>query len=109
MEAGGLEDGEYSLGGQKVIVKDNAARLENGALAGSVSAMNSMVRNFYNNTDLTVVEAINLASLNPATAIHVADKKGSIEIGKDADFALFDDDFNCSMTICTGDIVFEQK
>lgn len=75
MEAGGLEDGEYSLGGQKVIVKDNAARLENGALAGSVSAMNSMVRNFYNNTDLTVVEAINLASLNPATAIHVADKK----------------------------------
>lgn len=109
MEAGGLEDGEYSLGGQKVIVKDNAARLENGALAGSVSALNSMVRNFYNNTDLTVVEAINLASLNPATAIHVADKKGSIEIGKDADFALFDDDFNCSMTICTGDIVFERK
>lgn len=109
MEAGGLEDGEYSLGGQKVIVKDNAARLENGALAGSVSALNSMVRNFYNNTDLTVVEAINLASLNPATAIHVADKKGSIEIGKDADFALFDDDFNCGMTICTGDIVFERK
>lgn len=109
MEAGGLEDGEYSLGGQKVIVKDNAARLENGSLAGSVSALNSMVRNFYNNTDLTIVEAINLASLNPATAIHLADKKGSIEIGKDADFALFDDDFNCNMTICTGDIVFEQK
>ncbi|WP_300275974.1 N-acetylglucosamine-6-phosphate deacetylase [Peptacetobacter sp.] len=109
MEAGGLEDGEYSLGGQKVIVKDNAARLENGSLAGSVSAMNSMVRNFYNNTNLTVVEAINLASLNPATAINVSDKKGSIEIGKDADFALFDDDFNCSMTICTGDIVFEQN
>lgn len=107
MEAGGLEDGIYSLGGQKVIVKDKAARLENGALAGSVSAMNDMVNNFYKNTDLTIVEAINLASKNPAQAIGLYDRKGSIEVGKDADIAIFDENMRCKMTICTGDIVYK--
>ena len=107
MEAGGLEDGEYSLGGQKVIVKNNAARLESGALAGSVSALNSMVSNFYNNTNLSIVEAINLASKNPAEAIKVSDRKGTLEIGKDADIAIFDENFNCKMTICKGDIVYK--
>ena len=107
MEAGGLEDGEYSLGGQKVIVKNNAARLESGALAGSVSALNSMVSNFYNNTNLSIVEAINLASKNPSEAIGVSDRKGTIEIGKDADIAIFDENLKCKMTICKGDIVYK--
>ncbi|EHJ31037.1 N-acetylglucosamine-6-phosphate deacetylase [Clostridioides difficile 050-P50-2011] len=107
IEAGGLEDGNYSLGGQKVIVKGNEARLENGALAGSVLSLNKMVFNFLDNTNLKVNEAINLASLNPATSLGINDKKGSLEIGKDADIAVFDENLDCKMTICLGEVVYK--
>lgn len=107
IEAGGLEDGNYALGGQKVIVKGNEARLENGALAGSVLSLNKMVFNFLDNTNLKVNEAINLASLNPATSLGINDKKGSLELGKDADIAVFDDNLDCKMTICLGEVVYK--
>ncbi|EQF26274.1 N-acetylglucosamine-6-phosphate deacetylase [Clostridioides difficile CD160] len=107
IEAGGLEDGDYALGGQKVIVKGNEARLENGALAGSVLSLNKMVFNFLENTNLKVNEAINLASLNPATSLSINDKKGSLEIGKDADIAVFDENLDCKMTLCLGEVVYK--
>ncbi|HBG5345624.1 TPA: N-acetylglucosamine-6-phosphate deacetylase [Clostridioides difficile] len=107
IEAGGLEDGNYALGGQKVIVKGNEARLENGALAGSVLSLNKMVFNFLDNTNLKVNEAINLASLNPATSLEIDDKKGSLEIGKDADIAVFDENLDCKMTLCLGEVVYK--
>ncbi|HBF2807841.1 TPA: N-acetylglucosamine-6-phosphate deacetylase [Clostridioides difficile] len=107
IEAGGLEDGNYSLGGQKVIVKGNEARLENGALAGSVLSLNKMVFNFLDNTNLKVNEAINLASLNPATSLGINDKKGNLEIGKDADIAVFDENLDCKMTLCLGEVVYK--
>ena len=107
MEAGGLEDGTYSLGGQAVIVKDGAARLESGSLAGSVSSLNNMVRNFYENTNLKINEAIHLASLNPAKSLGIDDMKGSLDIGKDADISIFDENLNCYMTISSGEIIFK--
>ncbi|MEG2246376.1 MAG: N-acetylglucosamine-6-phosphate deacetylase [Peptostreptococcaceae bacterium] len=107
MEAGGLENGTYSLGGQAVIVKDGAARLESGSLAGSVSSLNSMVKNFYKNTNLNINEAVHLASLNPAKSLGIDNKKGSLDIGKDADIAIFDNDLNCTMSISNGEIIFK--
>ncbi|MGL4912066.1 MAG: N-acetylglucosamine-6-phosphate deacetylase [Romboutsia sp.] len=108
IEAGGLEPGEYSLGGQKVIVKDNQARLESGSLAGSVMSLNRMVYNFMNNTELDIRKAIKLASINPAKSIKIDNKKGSIEIGKDADIAIFDENINCYMTINNGKIIYKK-
>lgn len=108
IEAGGLEDGEYSLGGQKVIVKSNQARLESGSLAGSVMPLNKMVYNFMNNTNLDIKKVIKLASINPAKSIGIDNKKGSIEIGKDADIAIFDENINCHMTINCGKIIYKK-
>ncbi|MGL6108050.1 N-acetylglucosamine-6-phosphate deacetylase [Romboutsia sp.] len=108
MRAGCMKDGEYDLGGQKVIVKDNAARLESGSLAGSVLTLNKAVYNFFENTDLGINEAIQLASLNPAKSISVDNRKGSLEIGKDADIAIFDEDMNCHLTIVEGQIVYNK-
>ena len=108
IEAGGLEDGEYSLGGQKVIVKSNQARLESGSLAGSVMPLNKMVYNFMNNTNLDMRKVIKLASINPAKSIGIDNKKGSIEIGKDADIAIFDKDINCHMTINCGKVIYKK-
>lgn len=108
IEAGGLEDGIYSLGGQKVIVKENQARLENGALAGSVMTLNRMVNNILNNTNLKVNEAVKLASLNPARSLRIDNNKGSIELGKDADIAIFDENLDCHMTISEGKIIYKK-
>lgn len=108
IEAGGLDEGEYSLGGQKVIVKDNQARLESGNLAGSVMPLNKMVYNFMNNTNLDINKVIKFASINPAKSIKIDDRKGSLEIGKDADIAIFDEKLNCYMSINNGEIIYKK-
>ena len=64
--AGGLPDGEYSLGGQPIFVKGIECRLADGTIAGSVLKLNDAVRNLRENAHLSLCEAVNAASLNPA-------------------------------------------
>jgi len=85
MRAGGLADGSYSLGGQDVIVKGIECRMTDGTIAGSVLSLNAAIRNMLTHTDLSVHKVVNMASLNPAKAIHLDRTRGSIEAGKDAD------------------------
>ncbi len=106
IEAKYMPDGEYSLGGQPVFVKDNAARLASGTLAGSTLKMNEGVRNFRNTLNLSFTDAVDCATINPAKNLHVDDRKGSIEVGKDADFVVVDEDYNVYMTICRGKVVY---
>jgi N-acetylglucosamine-6-phosphate deacetylase len=108
LRSGGLEDGEYTLGGQKIFLKGIECRLEDGTIAGSVLTLNKAVYNVLNNSDLTVYEAVNCASLNPATLLGMEDRKGSIEIGKDADIIIADEKFDIIKTIIGGSIKFER-
>lgn len=105
MRAAGLEDGEYELGGQKVIVNNGAARLENGGLAGSTLNLKDAVYNMVSMLNIPIQDAVRMASLSPAKAIGVSKHKGSIEIGKDADMLLFDDDINISSVFISGNCV----
>ena len=105
MRAAGLEDGEYELGGQKVIVNNGAARLENGGLAGSILNLKDAVYNMVSTLNIPIQDAVRMASLSPAEAIGVSKHKGSIEIGKDADMLLFDDDINISSVFISGNCV----
>ena len=106
MEAKYMPDGKYMLGGQDVYVKDNAAKLENGTLAGSTLKLNEGVRNFRNTLGISLEDAVDCATINPAKVLGVDDRKGSIEVGKDADLIVVDDNFNVYMTICRGKIVY---
>lgn len=107
LPAGGLPYGEYTLGGNKIVYRDIVCRLEDGTVAGSVLKMNKGVWNVYKNSSIPLWECVNCASLNPATAIGVDDKKGSIEIGKDADIVILDNEFNVEKTIKKGEIKYE--
>ena len=107
LPAGGLPYGEYTLGGNKIIYRDIVCRLEDGTVAGSVLKLNKGVWNVYNNSSIPLWECVNCASLNPATAIGVDDTKGSIEIGKDADLVILDNDFEVVKTIKKGDVKYE--
>lgn len=104
MRAGGMEDGDYTLGGQHVIKTGIKCLLEDGTIAGSVLKLNEGVRNFKNNTTLTLPQVIACASLNPAKAIGEEDSIGSLEVGKCADIVIFDDEFNAVTTIINGSI-----
>jgi N-acetylglucosamine-6-phosphate deacetylase len=106
MRAGCQAEGISELGGQKIIVKNNSARLEDGTLAGSILTLNTAVKNILEHTDLKLYEAVALASYNPAKDIGLEHKKGSLEIGKDADITIFDDNFLVSCTIVEGKTVF---
>ncbi|WDV45883.1 N-acetylglucosamine-6-phosphate deacetylase [Clostridiaceae bacterium M8S5] len=107
MRAGGLGSGEYDLGGQKVIVDSNSARLQDGTLAGSILRMNDAVRNIYNNTSLSLYEVVRMATSNPARAIGVDKFKGSLSKNKDADIVIFNEDLNIFKTIVNGNIVYK--
>lgn len=107
IEAGGMADGRFSLGGQAVLVKNGTARLHDGTLAGSVLKLNQGLYNFYKNTNSELYEVFKMASLNPAKELKMDDKKGSVEIGKDADFILVDKDFNVKATYVKGNCVFK--
>ena len=107
LPAGGLPFGEYTLGGAKIIYRDIVCRLEDGTVAGSVLKLNKGVWNVFTNSNIPLYECVNCATLNPATTLGVADKKGSLEIGKDADIIITDAQFNIEKTIIKGDIKYE--
>lgn len=105
--AGGMPDGEYSLGGQPIFVKGVECLLEDGTIAGSVLRLNDAVKNYKDNTSLPLWKAVAAASLNPARAIGIDDRKGSLEPDKDADIIITDDDFNIKKTIIGGKVKYE--
>jgi len=107
LPAGGLPYGEYTLGGAKIIYRDIVCRLEDGTVAGSVLHLNHGVWNVYTNSNIPLYECVNCASLNPATAMGIADRKGSLEIGKDADIVITDNNFEVQKTIIRGECRYE--
>lgn len=102
IRAGGMPDGDYTLGGQPVKKEGIACLLEDGTIAGSVLTLNQAVKNLYDHTGLTLPQAFACATLNPATVVGEADRIGSLEVGKVADIILCDDNLMVSRTIING-------
>ena len=106
MRAKWLPDGVSELGGQTVIVNGGEARLENGALAGSVLKMNEAVRNMVEKVGVDLCTAIDYATANPAKSLGVYNERGSIAVGKRADFTVLDEHFNVIATFVGGKKIF---
>jgi N-acetylglucosamine-6-phosphate deacetylase len=103
VNASGLGNGDFQVGGLDVVVKDREARLkDSGALAGSVLTLNRAVKNTMDWTGISVNQAVRMASLNPACVLGISEDVGSIEVGKLANLAVFDRDFNAVATILRG-------
>ncbi|MFZ2054207.1 MAG: N-acetylglucosamine-6-phosphate deacetylase [Candidatus Aminicenantales bacterium] len=103
LNAAGLGEGEYRVGGLDVVVRNGQARLkESGALAGSILTLNQAVKNVIDWTGVSVPQAVRMASLNPARVLGLDSHMGSIEGGKLANLAVFDRDFSIVTTILRG-------
>jgi N-acetylglucosamine-6-phosphate deacetylase len=104
----GMPDGEYAIDDRKIEIENGAARLEDGTLAGSTVTMDRAVYHFLQAIDKPFEKAWQTASLNAARAIGVADHKGSLEVGKDADLIIIDDDISIYLTVAEGRVVYRE-
>jgi N-acetylglucosamine-6-phosphate deacetylase len=104
----GLCDGEYYLGGQKVYLKDGKCVLSDGTIAGSSLKLNKAIYNFTKHTEYNFEKVIELATINPAKYIGVDNKKGTLDIGKDADITIIDDKLEIYYTLGKGKTLYEK-
>lgn len=104
--AGGMPDGEYSLGGQPIFLKGIQCLLADGTIAGSVLKLNNAVKNVLDATDLDVPAVVSMATINAAKAIREDHRIGSLENGKDADIIIADGNFNIIRTVKGGRVIY---
>ncbi|WP_414839635.1 N-acetylglucosamine-6-phosphate deacetylase [Carnobacterium sp. TMP28] len=104
MRAKGMPDGESELGGQKVLVKDKQARLVDGTLAGSVLEFQDAFKNMMAFTNCGIADAVKMSSVNQAKEFGLT-KKGTLEVGKDADMVLFNQALDLEETISFGEMI----
>jgi N-acetylglucosamine-6-phosphate deacetylase len=104
--AGLPEGSRFRMGGLEYDVCDGVGMLlDRTAFAGSTTLLNQMIPVLTEQVGIGLVEAIRMASLTPARVIGVADRKGSLEPGKDADIAIFEPDFQAWRVIIAGQLL----
>lgn len=107
MMACGLGDGQYTLGGQDVTLKGNVATLtELGNIAGSVTNLMKCMKTAVQEMHIPLESAIKCATANPAKAIGIYDRYGSLAPGKQADVVLLDKNLEIKYIIKSGEVVF---
>lgn len=94
----------YLFGGNEIeIYPDGSAHLvDSGKLAGSTLRLNQGLRILVEEAMVPFNYAINSCTVNPARCIGVADRKGVIGVGMDADLAVLEQDYNVRQTYCMG-------
>lgn len=93
MAATGAGDGSYRLGDMDVVVRDGVARLvEGGNIAGSTLTLDVAFRRAVQESGFSVPDAVRAISARPAELMRVADRVGSLAVGRRADLCVLDDD-----------------
>ena len=109
MRATELEDGIYDLGGQQVRVEDGLCKLVEGdTLAGSTLDLNKARKNMKRWLQLSDITLAKLTATNSAKLLGLYENKGSIDIGKDADFYIIDENEDVLLTVSEGEIIFQK-
>jgi len=113
MRAAGMPEGNSILGsltnGLPVLVEDGVAKLpDRSSFAGSVATTNQLVRNMVQLADVSLLDAVRMASTTPARIMGVESRKGSLVAGKDADLVVFDENVTIHTTIIRGHPVYSR-
>ena len=114
MRGAGMPPGESILGskhnGLPVIIEDGVAKLpDRSAFAGSVATADRLVRNMIQLADVPLCDAVRMMTSTPAAIMGVADRKGVLTPGKDADIVLFDEQINVQLTMVGGKIIYKKE
>jgi len=102
----GNGDGAFDFGGQAAQVIHGVARLADGTITGSVLTMEQALRNILAMTRVSLREAVGMLTYNPAHPARVADHKGLLRAGYDADFVVLDAALTLQATYCCGRLAY---
>ena len=101
--AGLAEGSRFRMGEMEYEVHDGVGMMfDRSCFAGSTTLLNDMLQVLTEVVGIPLPEAVRMASLTPARVIGVDDHKGSLEAGKDADIAIFNNDFTAWRTLIGG-------
>ena len=99
----GCKEGIYDLDGIKIEMKKGCAYLAgSNQLAGSTMTMLKSVQNAVFMADIPIIEAIQMASQNPAKLLELQDRKGKIKEGFDCDLCVLEPSLQLIQTYCRG-------
>lgn len=108
MAGTGMPDGEYTLGGVLVTVREGVARDPQGALAGSTLTMERAAANMAAASGMGLAAALTMASQTPARALGLGDRRGRVAPGYDADLVALDEGLAVALTMVAGEIVYRR-
>lgn len=108
--AGLPEGAEFHVGGTPGVVREGVGlKTDGSSMVGSVSTMIAMVKNMVESVGVSLPEAVRMASLNPARALGLGGRKGSLEPHKDADIVIFSATFEVAKTLVAGRVEYEAR
>lgn len=103
----GMNDGVHKLGTQTIHVKGLEAKLDGtDTTAGSVASMSYCIRHLIKATGCSIEFALQSATHKPASLLGITDEKGTLDVGRLADFVLIDENVDVKATFCSGRRVF---
>ena len=109
MRAAGTECTRSLLGGlkngQEVEVADGVAYMPGRAsFGGSIATADRLVRTMYRQAGVPLEHAVEMITRTPAQMLNILHRKGTIEVGKDADLVLFDEDIRIMAVMVNGNL-----
>ena len=87
---------------------DDACRLDDGTLAGSVLSTAKALHNLMKFSDIEFIDIIKMLTENPAKLLGIFDEMGSLEAGKQANFILMDDHIDIHKVFIDGEIAYQE-
>ena len=102
----GMPDGEYIFEGRTVVIADGMCKLLDGTLNGNINSLFECLRRTVK-FGVPLEDAVYCSSYTPAKRLGIENKKGSIDIGKDADLVVIDNDMNIKYVLKDGVIKYK--
>ena len=107
--AGGLPDGRYATGDRFVTITGGVGRLDNGTISSSAKTFDHNFALFCRYAGVEFDQAWPSASSVPASIAGVADRKGSLEKGKDADLVVLTPEGVVKATVIDGEWLVDEE
>ena len=105
----GMPPGRYDVWGIEAVLEgDTAFVLDRTSFAGSVVPLHRCLRTVVERTGIPLVDGLRMVSATPAAILGIANRKGSLAPGMDADIVVLDRDLNVTHTIIAGEVCFNR-
>ena len=91
------------------ITEDGFVLSDTGRLSGSSKPVLYGIQNLVEKLHVPMEECCKFFSYNPIRKYSDPNKKGSLKAGKDADFVVISDDYQCIATYSEGRVIYDNK